>query len=250
VGTSRARIPGGLAGWVFVLALGACGRSPLDLAPRTSVAILEGGVPPNVMVDAAIEPVADHPPDVPPDVPPEVKPDAKPDAKPDTKPDVAPDLKPDLPVERPPMVEAGPMCQPQPETCNGRDDDCDGKIDQGLPPIPCPNGGERYCVAGRYSECPRRCDVCVPGSQRECFTSFCTFWGVQLCASDGRSFGACRETDVPKACKAIAEKQMRSRALEQCCLDQGFCCLDEFDLNKNGDRTDMVGRCDTVMCGQ
>jgi hypothetical protein len=236
VGTIRVGMPGSLA-LVVALALAACGRSPLDFAPLTTSPILEAGAPTNV-VDAATEPVADRPPDL------------KPDLKPDLAPDLAPDLPRDMRPETPPPVDMGPTCTPQPETCNGRDDDCDGKVDQGLPAIPCPNGGSRYCVAGSYSECPRRCEVCVPGSQRECFTSFCTFWGVQLCASDGRSFGACREVQVPAACDAIAKKSMRSRALEQCCLDQGFCCLDEFDLDRDGDRTDMVGRCDTVMCDQ
>jgi hypothetical protein len=242
VGTTRAGLLGTFA---VLLALGACGRSPLDFAPLPTTPIIEAGTPPPVM-DAATEPVADRPADRPMDLGMETKPDLRPDLAPDLPRDMRPDMPP---VDRPP-IDAGPMCQPQPETCNGRDDDCDGKVDQGLPAIPCPNGGARYCVAGVYSECPRRCEVCVPGSQRECFTSFCTFWGVQACASDGRSFGACREVQVPTACKAIAEKSMRSRALEQCCIDEGFCCLDEFDLNKNGDRTDMVGRCDTVMCSQ
>ena len=70
------------------------------------------------------------------------------------------------------VPEAPPACQPQPETCNGVDDDCDGTVDEDLPAIPCPNGGGRYCVAGRYSDCPRRCDVCVPGSKRACLTSY------------------------------------------------------------------------------
>src|SRR5678816_1836023 len=45
-----------------------------------------------------------------------------------------------------------------------------------LAPIPCPGGGSRYCVAGRWSACPERCDVCVPGSQRVCFMSYCLYW--------------------------------------------------------------------------
>jgi hypothetical protein len=249
VGKARAHVNTRLTQLGFlVLVLGACGRSPLDLAPLTSAPILEASAPAPI-VDAAVEPVMDVAPEIAPDVPPDVPPDMPPDLAPEARPDLAPDLPREMPVERPP-VEVGPTCTPQPETCNGRDDDCDGKVDQGLPPIPCPNGGSRYCVAGSYSECPRRCEVCVPGSQRQCFTSFCTFWGTQSCASDGRTFGACREVKVPPACDAVAKKHMRSRELEECCLAQGFCCLDEFDLDKDGDRTDMVGRCDTVMCDQ
>lgn len=244
VRTARIGILGGLV--AVALALSACGRSPLDLAPLPFTPVVDGAAPPPI-VDAASEPVVDlgfdRAPDKAPDVPPDVPPDAKPDLAPDLPRETAPD--------RPPVVvDAGPVCTPQPETCNGRDDDCDGKIDQGLPPIPCPNGGERYCVAGSFSECPRRCEVCVPGSQRECFTSFCTFWGTQSCASDGRTFGACKEVTVPSACKMIADQHKRSRELEKCCIEQDLCCLDEFDLDNDGDRTDMVGRCDTVMCDQ
>jgi hypothetical protein len=238
----------------FVGGAGACGRSPLDLgrAPLLPVVDAASGV------DLAAEPVAEVAPEVAPDVPPEVGPDLPvemmPERAPDLVPDRALDLVPDLAMEKPPaqdappQPEAGPVCHPQPETCNGIDDDCDGKVDQDLPAIPCPGGGSRYCVSGRYSECPRRCEVCVPGSERECFTSFCTFWGTSACASDGRSFGACREAKPPVECEAVANKMKKSPELEQCCIDSGFCCLDEFDLDNDGDRTEMLGRCDAVMC--
>jgi hypothetical protein len=235
------------------LALGGCGRSPLDLGSPTVLALGDAGA----LLDAPLEPVEDLapeaapdvPPDLPPDMPPDLPPDLPPDVPPDLPPEARPDAPPEAPAERPP-VEAGPVCTPQPETCNGVDDDCDGTVDQGLPAIPCPGGGSRYCVSGRYSECPRRCDVCVPGSERECFTSFCTFWGQQKCASDGRSFGTCRESTPPSVCKAIADKGMKTPELEKCCLENGMCCRDDFDLDKDGDITEMLGRCDSVMCGQ
>ncbi len=173
------------------------------------------------------------------------------DAPPDVPPDVPPDLKPDLAIEHPPDVRPDlPGCVPKPqgETCNGVDDDCDGLVDEEQPAIPCPNGGNRVCVGGAYSVCPTRCDVCVPGSKRTCITSFCTFWGNQACAADGQSFGACKETEAPAPCREVAEKMMRSPELEQCCIDNQYCCVDEFDLNKNGDRTEMLGRCEAVVC--
>jgi hypothetical protein len=216
---------------VFVIAsaltLAACGRSQLDLlpAPRASV-----------VIDAAA--VVDRVPDLAPDLSVEVPPDAP----------------PDLPHEKtppppPPPSDAGPVCHPRPETCNGIDDDCNGVVDDGLPSIPCPNGGARYCVSGAYSECPRRCEVCVPGSERECFTTFCSFWGTQACASDGRSFGPCKESIPPGDCQAVTDQSKYTSDLEKCCIAQGLCCLDEFDLNGNGDKTEMLGRCDSVMCG-
>ena len=158
----------------------------------------------------------------------------------------------DLPVDRGmdamSVPEGPPACQPQPEICNGADDDCDGAIDENQPAIPCPDGGNRYCVGGRYSDCPRRCDVCVPGSKRTCITSYCTFWGSQTCSADGQSFGRCDESRPPPECEAIANKMMRSPALEMCCLDNGYCCVDEFDLDHDGDRTEMLGRCEAVVC--
>jgi len=238
VGTTRTA----LGGLVFAaLGLIACGRTP-DLSPAPAAPLLP-------VIDAATpEPIVDARVELAEEVAPDVAPDAPLDLPPDLGPDLPRETKPEAPAERPP-VEAGPVCYPQPETCNGIDDDCDGKVDQGLPAIPCPNGGERYCVAGKYSECPRRCEVCVPGSERECFTSFCTFWGTQACASDGRSFGACREAMPPAGCKGVADKQMKSPELEQCCLDQGLCCRDDFDLDHDGDTNEMLGRCDTVLCG-
>ena len=134
------------------------------------------------------------------------------------------------------------------ETCNGLDDNCDGQVDEDQPPIPCPNGGNRICVGGHYSDCPKRCQVCVPNSKRTCITSFCTFWGSQTCAEDGMSFSACHESTPPAECKDVANKMMRSAELEMCCISNGFCCVDEFDLNGNGNRMEMLGRCEAVTC--
>jgi hypothetical protein len=205
------------------LAAASCGRSPLLL-------------PPDLVADAAV------PADTAADRPADLASDPKPERA-----DAPPDPKPDRAVDAP--AETGPPpCKPQPETCNGVDDDCNGALDENQPPIPCPGGGSRYCIAGRYSECPRRCDVCVPGSQRICMISFCLYWGHQTCAADGRSFSACRELAPPPECDQIA-KGGKSAALEQCCLDNDYCCLDEFDLDHDGDKTKMLGRCEAVVCG-
>jgi len=164
--------------------------------------------------------------------------------------DAPPDMTPDLPVEHPPDVPLDRVaCVPTgDEICNGLDDNCDGQVDEDQPPIPCPNGGNRLCVGGRYSDCPKRCQVCVPNSRRTCITSFCTFWGSQTCAADGMSFSACHESTPPPECKDVANKMMRSAELEMCCIKNGFCCVDEFDLNDNRNRTEMLGRCEAVTC--
>jgi hypothetical protein len=117
-----------------------------------------------------------------------------------------------------------------------------------LPPIPCPGGGYKYCVAGSYSDCPKRCSVCVPGSRRVCLIAYCNYWGTQTCTADGQSFGYCVEGSVPPLCQAIADASHSSPALEQCCLDHGYCCKDTFDLNHNGDTGDQIGQCSSVTC--
>jgi hypothetical protein len=158
-----------------------------------------------------------------------------------TMPAVAGAGAPPVPVAMP------PLCVPSAETCNGRDDDCNGAVDD-LAAQACPGGGFRFCVAGRLSECPRRCDVCVPGSVRVCQNSFCSFWGEQECAADGQGFGNCREAQPPPECAAIARKFEESKQLEQCCLDNGYCCLDEHDLDGDGNRGEMLGACGDVVC--
>ena len=139
-------------------------------------------------------------------------------------------------------------CVPLVETCNGADDDCNGIVDD-MDPVPCDSGGASFCVAGRMSACPTRCDVCVPGSSRACFTSLCTYWGNESCTADGRSFGRCREGSVPSGCDSVASRSHDSPALEQCCIDQGLCCRDQFDLDGDGDTRESLGTCDGASCG-
>jgi len=210
-----------LLAWPLVFGLvGSCGRFPGILA-------VEPEEVPVATVDAAPVP--------------------EPIAVPPTRTDAAPDLMMMTPM--PPAPVPGPTCMPVDEACNGVDDDCDGAVDEGQSAIPCPDGGFRYCVDGRFSECPRRCDLCVPGSERVCFIPYCTYWGVQTCAADGRSFGFCREQRAPRECDVAVKNNMRSRELEQCCVDKGYCCLDEFDLDNDGDRRESIGSCDGVSCG-
>ena len=133
------------------------------------------------------------------------------------------------------------------EVCDGVDNDCDGLVDE-LSPVACDGGGYRYCVAGRLSACPRSCERCIPGTERVCYLSYCTFWGVQTCAGDGRSFGPCREETAPDVCIGIARDEHASAALERCCVDHDYCCLDRYDLDGDGDRSESLGACEGITC--
>ncbi|HEY6729365.1 MAG TPA: hypothetical protein VI197_35385 [Polyangiaceae bacterium] len=140
-------------------------------------------------------------------------------------------------------------CEPTgAESCNGVDDDCNGSVDD-LPPVACADGGFSYCVRGAMSECPRECQTCMPGSETICFVSYCYFWGVQTCSGDGKSLSGCIEEPPPSACTDIARDHQKSRQLEQCCIDEGYCCKDDFDLDHDGDTRDYVGNCSEVICG-
>ncbi len=147
----------------------------------------------------------------------------------------------------PALTPPGIPCVPSEETCNGVDDDCNGRVDD-VPALACADGGFQYCVAGKMSDCPKRCETCLPGSERVCQISYCTYWGVESCAADGKAFSSCKEQRVPRECRDVALRFQDSPELEQCCIDNGYCCLDSHDLDHDGDSGEMVGRCDEVMC--
>jgi len=158
------------------------------------------------------------------------------------------DVEEDADVEDPDVVPPD-ECEPTgTETCNGIDDDCNGMVDD-LPAVACADGGFSYCVRGAMSECPRECQTCMPGSETICFVSYCYFWGKQTCSGDGKSLSGCIEEPPPSACKEIAIDHQKSRQLEQCCIDQGHCCKDDFDLDNDGSTRDYVGNCVEVTCG-
>lgn len=81
----------------------------------------------------------------------------------------------------------------------------------------------------------------------KCFVSYCTFWGEQTCTADGRSVGAGSEQRVPAECAGIGSAHDIA-ALERCCIDNGYCCVDREDLDGDGDRSEMLGECGDVRC--
>lgn len=156
--------------------------------------------------------------------------------------------EPDGSPEAEPDPEAGPECEAEEEICDGEDNDCDGEIDEDIPPEPCTGSGSSRCVMGHWSECPQPCDVCVPGTVRQCFETYCTGWGVQTCATDGRSWNYCEEAPVPNACDDGFGWVDSVPSTEQCCIDEGFCCQDYWDLDGDGQTDDSVGTCYGIDC--
>jgi hypothetical protein len=148
-------------------------------------------------------------------------------------------------------ADAG-RCEAEPERCDGRDNDCNGQIDDGLAPESCEGGGAfRFCVGGVLSACPRVCEACRPGSTRVCFTTYCTRWGHESCSADGLAWGSCAEDDAPVECRGEEDTWDAaddSPATEQCCIDRGDCCKDHWDLDGDGDTSESVGACDRVTC--
>jgi hypothetical protein len=231
----------GLSLWV--LALAHCGRTGLDPYDvfEADLGVAGGAGTTSRGGNAGAKAARDA------EVPPEAPADATPDAPTEAPDDVPPDAEPPPDAAVPMDATVPEPCVPSPESCNRIDDDCNGLVDD-LSPLACPGGGFKHCVAGAMSTCPTRCEVCIPGSVRICQNSFCTFWGEQECAADGQGFGPCRERRPPSACAETARKHQRSPELERCCIDNGYCCADEFDLDGDGDRAEMLGACEAVRC--
>ncbi len=113
-------------------------------------------------------------------------------------------------------------------TGDGVDNDCDGRIDE-------------YCT-GDDADC-----VCNEGSWRYCDTPDYCLWGRQYCDDDQMAWGDCEEiTDIPDACRSVEE--WYSPRAEACCIEQGFCCQDMWDLDHDGDTWESLGNCEEIVC--
>ena len=149
------------------------------------------------------------------------------------------------------VLPADPPCEPEQERCDGRDNDCNGQIDEGLAPEPCESGGFQYCVGGSLSACPRVCAVCRPAAERVCFPAYCSRWGRQVCDADGLAWGPCRERPAPIECQGAEDTWDAADdnpETETCCVDRGDCCQDHWDIDGDGDTSESVGACDAVTC--
>jgi hypothetical protein len=110
------------------------------------------------------------------------------------------------------------------EICDGKDNDCDGKTDEGVPPTPCPCGsGQKTCQNGVMTG---TCQGCTPGTFRWCDDPQKCHWGKSECVQgpDGEyDWGTCVEvTDRPAPCSG----QLMYDA--SCCDAAGECCQDAF----------------------
>jgi hypothetical protein len=135
------------------------------------------------------------------------------------------DLTTDGGSECPPGIEI-----PTNEFCpgDGLDNDCDGRVDEDC-----------------YDE-DTDC-ICNPGSWRYCDTPDYCLWGRQYCLDDQLVWGTCDEiTDIPEVCAAV-ESWYSPRA-EACCLENGFCCQDMWDLDHDGDTWESLGNCEDIVC--
>ncbi len=88
--------------------------------------------------------------------------------------------------------------------------------------------------------------LCVAGAWRYCDTPTYCRWGVQHCNPSGMSWGACIETSLPAACAPI--DGWYSPDAEACCIEQGFCCQDMWDLDMDGDTWESLGDCTDILC--
>lgn len=87
--------------------------------------------------------------------------------------------------------------------------------------------------------------LCVAGAWRYCDTPTYCRWGIQHCAPSGLRWGACVETSPPVECNG---ESWYSPEAETCCVEQGFCCQDMWDLDMDGDTWESLGDCTDIVC--
>ena len=102
-------------------------------------------------------------------------------------------------------------CAPNPEVCDGVDNDCDGEDDEGLPGCACAPLLQVPCYDG------------PPGTEG---VGLCD-GGMKICAVDGSGFGPCvgQVTPQPEVCPGGEDEDCNGE-VDDCC-GPGGCCVSE-----------------------
>ncbi len=100
----------------------------------------------------------------------------------------------------------------------------------------CEDDGSPYTITG---EC------CIPGAWRYCSTEH-ALWGIHYCEEDGEAWGVCSEVTIPADCVHV--DGWFSPDIEACCIEQGFCCQDTWDLDADEDLWESLGDCTDIVC--
>ena len=105
------------------------------------------------------------------------------------------------------------------------------------PYIPMPN------VIGEDCEC-------VPGAQRYCDVPTYCNWGVQACTDDGLGWGECIEVNSPPPECDFGHPFYEIES-ERCCIENGYCCQDFWDIDGDRNNQESLGNCeDVIVCPQ
>ncbi len=125
-------------------------------------------------------------------------------------------------------MECTAVAQPQPEQCNGIDDDCNGQIDEGNP------GGGASCNTGLLGVCATGTSTCQNGTP-QCVQTVQA--GAEVCGDgldndcDGTVDNGCGGgTCAHDKCQAGAALQSScDSCVQQICAGDPFCCTNQWD---------------------
>lgn len=91
--------------------------------------------------------------------------------------------------------------------------------------------------------------VCTPGSWRYSVDDggYGSLWAIPYCNEDGSGWGRTYEIPaIPEPCDLI--DHWYSPPAQECCIEQGWCCQDMWDMDSDGDIWESLGRCPDPIC--